>query len=361
MRLILRSLYHLTWFAIFAAAACSLRASDCDGSFNLDSTHLSVVFNNQKLACYNWQVSYFSSGFSAVNVIFESAPNGVNANSPGAWSTFTALSGNNPSTAITQNTTTFSGSFPWVRVRLASSTGTGQVTGRMLGAQLTSATAFPNAFSSISANAVFGTFHVPVASDFSWVDQGAATVTNLTDGFILAKALGAVAGPDILSKRCATLPASPWTVITAWINSPSNMTENNTHWGLLLQQTGGGRVSEFARGSTFQAVTPSFFNLYGCTSDLMASCTSLSGTLNQRAYPVTWERVVDNGVNRTWSGSLDGVNWTTISNFVVTAGNYAAITPTQACIYLYDNDAGNWSSQVKVVSWQLCSGSSGTC
>jgi hypothetical protein len=343
--------------AFFLIAVPVFAGSDCDGSFTLDATHTTIQFNNQTRACVNWQVSYFSSGFSAVSVQFESAPNGANSSVPGTWVAFagTVISGSNPATAATQNTSVFSGSFPWVRVRLVSSTGTGQISGRILGAQLTSATAFPNVFSAISANAVFGIFTPPVSSTFSWVNQGAATVAALNDGFTISIATGASA--DNISKRCVTLPAAPWTVIAAMVPI-LNISSTSTRAGLLLQQTGGGVVSEWYDWAYY---FPGWRQVNQCTTAAFSSCVSLATDPQVNSGPVIWERVTDNGVQRAWNTSPDGINWVGINrNGLITGANYANITPTQACGAFVQND-NNFAASVKYVSWRVCSGSSGVC
>lgn len=107
-------------------------AAQCNFTFSLDNAHTSFTFNNQTFGCYFWNVNYFTAGFSAVSVTFEYAPNGINSSTPGAFSTFTpwplGLTGDN-----TQGSTGFGS---WVRIRLVSSTGTGTITGQIIGASL---------------------------------------------------------------------------------------------------------------------------------------------------------------------------------------------------------------------------------
>ena len=83
-------------------------------------------------AVYEWRFAYKSTGFSALSVIVQSAPDV--AGSPGAWVTFAGtVTGSNPNTAITQASTNFVGFNPWVRVLLTSKTGTGTLTGQLYG------------------------------------------------------------------------------------------------------------------------------------------------------------------------------------------------------------------------------------
>lgn len=89
----------------------------------------------------SWIVVYDSTGFSALSLVVQSAPD--NAGAPGSWATFAGTvlssaqyigsSGINPNTATTSAFTGFAGYYPWMRVTLASKTGTGRVRGNLYG------------------------------------------------------------------------------------------------------------------------------------------------------------------------------------------------------------------------------------
>lgn len=107
-------------------------AAECNGTFTLDATHTSVLFDNQTHGCYFWAISYFSSGFTALSLTFEQAPNGLNSSTPGTFTTFTGF----PVSFVGDNAQTAIGFSSWVRVRLASFSGTGTITGQMVGAPI---------------------------------------------------------------------------------------------------------------------------------------------------------------------------------------------------------------------------------
>jgi hypothetical protein len=89
----------------------------------------------------DWTIVYTSTGFSAVSLVVQSAPD--SGGTPGTWVTFAGTvcssvncpgsSGINPNTATTSAFTRLEGYFPWNRVLLASATGTGQITGKLYG------------------------------------------------------------------------------------------------------------------------------------------------------------------------------------------------------------------------------------
>ena len=97
-------------------------------------------FSNLTNGCTTWNVSYANSGFSAISLVFQSAPNVSGA--AGTWVTFangTLLSGVNPNTNTTGTFTWLTGYNPWVRMTLASATGVGVVNGAVYGYRIPSA------------------------------------------------------------------------------------------------------------------------------------------------------------------------------------------------------------------------------
>lgn len=106
---------------------------DCIASFVFTTTGTQQI-NNISAACLNWTVDYTSTGFSAISLVVETAPNASGV--PGSWSTFTAATGSNPNTSAVGATSTFASGtayYAFVRVNLASITGTGKVTGTLYG------------------------------------------------------------------------------------------------------------------------------------------------------------------------------------------------------------------------------------
>ena len=87
--------------------------------------------------CTFWTLGYTNVGFSAISLVFQSAP-AATSTTPGSWVTYagTVVTGSNPNTSTTGAQSTFSNgtvAVPWVRMTLASSTGTGTVFGLLQG------------------------------------------------------------------------------------------------------------------------------------------------------------------------------------------------------------------------------------
>jgi hypothetical protein len=114
-------------------------APDCVIPFSFTAAAQVTVNNTcgsfmaQPSGVVTWALTYYSTGFSALSLVVQSAPD-VNG-TPGTWGTFTGTvaAGVNPNTAITQAYTLLTGFNPWVRVNLTSVTGSGKVTGQLYG------------------------------------------------------------------------------------------------------------------------------------------------------------------------------------------------------------------------------------
>lgn len=87
-----------------------------------------VAYNNKNVACSAWSFSYNSQGLSAVSMVLQSAPT-TSTGAVGTFVTFagTTVTGTNPASATTSAIFNATGYYPWIRIQLASSTGTGSV------------------------------------------------------------------------------------------------------------------------------------------------------------------------------------------------------------------------------------------
>jgi hypothetical protein len=112
-------------------AGLAFAQPNCQINFTFVAAGNSTVWDNRQKGCIGWTVAYNNTGYSALSITVQTAPN--SSGSPGAWSTFTAASGSNPNTAITQASSTFDGYFPFLRVNLAGLTGSGTVSGTLYG------------------------------------------------------------------------------------------------------------------------------------------------------------------------------------------------------------------------------------
>lgn len=125
----------LVFLLVCAAAAMAqnnqvLIRPDCQIPFTFTSTGTTSTLDNRQGGCTFWTVTYSSTGFSAISLVLQSAPNSSGV--PGAWTTFAGATisvGVNPNVATTQAFTQLVGYNPFVRMNLASATGSGTVVG----------------------------------------------------------------------------------------------------------------------------------------------------------------------------------------------------------------------------------------
>lgn len=146
--------------AISATGACQqivVSQPDCvifysfTASGQTSPTAPNAGFSNLTNGCTTWNFSYANSGFSAVTLAFQSAPNVAGV--AGSWSTFaggTLISGINPNTNTTGTFTWIIGYNPWVRVALTAATGSGIVNGAIYGYRIPSAGSSPSATANVN-------------------------------------------------------------------------------------------------------------------------------------------------------------------------------------------------------------------
>lgn len=146
--------------------------------------------NNLSTGCTTWNVSFNSQGFTAVNLILQSAPNSTAVGAPGSYATYanqTVLTGTNPLVGAIAGAAGFAwvvGYNPWVRVLLFSATGSGTVDGVALGWAIPSASSMPTGSQNVVITGPLGqaamaaSIPVVIASDQSY---GNITVTSIPD------------------------------------------------------------------------------------------------------------------------------------------------------------------------------------
>lgn len=136
----------------------------CQFGATIAASGFSTSFDNRSLNCYNFRVTYTSTGFSAISLQLESAPDV--SGTPGSWSAFTGATvvtdGINPSTSTNTATIGIHSSAAWVRINLVTATGTGTLKYQVFGASGVNA-----------SNSNFSPTLAPVAT--------AGTCTSLSD------------------------------------------------------------------------------------------------------------------------------------------------------------------------------------
>lgn len=118
------------------AFAQNFTQPDCFQPVNFVGVAASPAFDNSSKGCNSWVFDYANEGFSVISIVVQTAPAIGPGISPGAWSTFTPITGINPNTSIVAAISTFGTNltfFPFVRVNLTTATGSGVVQGTLYG------------------------------------------------------------------------------------------------------------------------------------------------------------------------------------------------------------------------------------
>jgi beta-xylosidase len=171
-------------------------------------------------------------------------------------------------------------------------------------------------------------------SDWTWVNQGVATVANEAGGpEITAPAL---AGDNnrILVKAA---PSTPYTVTANCVLTIVNA--NYCAAGLCFRQSSNGRLA------TIQWQTASFYaqkinNPTSYNSSYAVTATALTSNV--------WLRIADNGSNRIVSYSSNGVTWTQLYS----VGNTDFLTADQVGFFANSNNASN-AVKIMLLSWVI--------
>lgn len=174
---------------------------------------------------------------------------------------------------------------------------------------------------------------LPIDGDFSWVNQGSASVDASKGGIYL---LGPASGSVNVRARVKSAPATPYT-ITAGFNTAAVFSQRI---GIGFRASGGGEIStiEVLNGDSL-AVS----NWNSATSFNTAAITSVTAAIPQ----VVWFRIQDNGTNRIYSYSSDG------QNFIVlyTVARTTFLTANQVLFFV--NDTGNlYTPNLTLLSWK---------
>lgn len=172
----------------------------------------------------------------------------------------------------------------------------------------------------------------PVPGDFSWVNQGTASLNTSQGGIQI---IGPSVGGDNIRAQVRTAPATPYTITALLCMNFGNAFP--TTGGLCFRQTSNGRMVVFGGFWT---------NLIG--SQKFTSATSFNSDYSTgysfvRA-PFIWLRLADNGTNRIMSASYDGINFITLHSITRTDW----LTADQVGFYVHPTGT---AANITCLSW----------
>lgn len=142
----------------------------------------------------------------------------------------------------------------------------------------------------------------PVSGNFTWVNQGSASVTTTNGGVVLYAP--ATSGNNYRIRKKAA-PTPPYTITAAFLATA--MQVNYTSMGLLFRQSSNGKMHSWNYFT--QSGDASGFVSYKMVNETTASGGYDTLYPAMRNLPVVWLRIADNNTNRICSWSGDGVTW----------------------------------------------------
>jgi hypothetical protein len=177
---------------------------------------------------------------------------------------------------------------------------------------------------------------LPVNGDFSWVNQGSATVSTTNGGIYLQGPAGASVNMRIRKKAA---PATPYTVTAALL--PVSIASQRVGIGFRQSSDGKCATIEVVTDSTSARVTNSKWN-----SATSFSAAYLGPTGVHLGTPIFF-RIADNGANRICSYSVDG------QNFVVfhTIGRTDFLTADEVLFFVHDT-SNAYNTAMTLLSWK---------
>lgn len=180
---------------------------------------------------------------------------------------------------------------------------------------------------------------VPINGDFSWVNQGSATIAQSGSSLYLEAPADATVN---IKMREKTAPSTPY-IITA-LMSCTIFNQNNMTFGLFFRESGTGEIQIF--GMMYNAA-------YRLTSFKYNSATSFNASYKvqnvESGYRgvYNWFRISDDGTNRKCWYSADGKNWMEFH----TIGRTDFLTADRVGFYVNSENA-TWKIGATLHSWK---------
>ncbi len=151
----------------------------------------------------------------------------------------------------------------------------------------------------------FHRFAPPVIGDFTWVNQGAATVEDIKGMTVLTTP--SVASGENLRCLVKSAPATPYEITVALLAQSPIYTTGSTlpHYGICLRDSASGKLLIYGFGYNNY---PSRFQYAQMTNPTTLATGGIVDVVAPQHWP-RWLRVADDGTNRRVYVSGDGVKF----------------------------------------------------
>jgi hypothetical protein len=172
----------------------------------------------------------------------------------------------------------------------------------------------------------------------AWVNQGGATATNV-NGSINLVAPAAVSGELRARVVSVTVPYTLTAALTVGVRYNGNV--NNDGGGIGVRDSASGKMQVFLYNNSGNLIG---FNYTNATT---FSAIFGSSELMEMKAPIIWERLKNDGVNRTYSISSDGVNW--LQLYSVAFNNF--LVEDQLSLVAESASGAGYPAVVNLFSW----------
>jgi hypothetical protein len=155
----------------------------------------------------------------------------------------------------------------------------------------------------IMSGSIYPPFKAPVDSDFTWINQGGASIAANANGGIYL--LGPANAGDSLRIRKKAAPATPYTITAALL--VNLIAVDFQQCGLIFRQSSDGKLI------SYNYVSGNTLGDFEFQSVDYTNATTFSAVNTQADYVLSgpvWLRITDDGTTRTGSWSIDGYNFT---------------------------------------------------
>jgi hypothetical protein len=183
-------------------------------------------------------------------------------------------------------------------------------------------------------------FTAPVDGDFSWDNQGGASVSTTNGGIFLSIP---TSGSTSLRSRYKAAPSPAYVITAAFL---INFVGINTFDTFGFIWSDGTKFASFGVGYN-TGVTGGYYLLSGKWTNSTTYSANYVSVSYQQFGPVVWLRIADDNTNRICSISSDGQNWVAFHS--VTRTDF--LTPTRVGFGASATN-GTYTSGLTLLSWK---------
>lgn len=187
---------------------------------------------------------------------------------------------------------------------------------------------------------LYPAFTTPDNTQFSWVNQGGASVTVNANGGIFLNAPASAS--NSIRARVKSLPGGNYTLIVAFY--PALVAQNNVNCGICLQESSSGKLINYSVFSDQTFTDNGFVKQNFTNSTTFSASTIISAVM--AGTGLVFMKLDDNGTNRTWSFSRDGYNYIQLHQETRTT----FLTADKAGFFC-NTQASSWPAAMTLMSW----------